>query len=243
MPVRGWLRHRVGEAGRPARLRAPRDSERGDGRSGAETAGRPERRQRCAGGQRPAPSLIRPRRTRSFHTPAPLGQGRHACAAGCTRRAGGSVTSPGLHPFDVPLRPPGATHGSFHVTVRSFSGYFRAHSTWVVALVLTALAALLLGVCDSGGHHRLVESRPDRTAVPASQLSSGCADPDPSCAPVVEQHLATPLDQRQPLQALPTASGERQAGAQPPLCAGTSGRGPPAVAGRVVLSQMCVSRT
>ncbi|WP_327232957.1 hypothetical protein OG349_02325 [Streptomyces sp. NBC_01317] len=131
------------------------------------------------------------------------------------------------------------------VTVRSRSGHFREYGSWVVALVLAALTALLLGACDSGGHHRLLDAPAGRTSlsVSASDFTSGCADPDPSCAPVVEQHLATQLDQYQPLPALPSAVGGRRPKAKTPLCGGTSRRGPPAGAGRDVLGRVCVSRT
>ncbi|MFJ2645610.1 hypothetical protein ACIO1C_02540 [Streptomyces sp. NPDC087420] len=145
--------------------------------------------------------------------------------------------------------------------MRSRSGHFREYGSWVVALVLAALTALLLGACDSGGHHRLLDAPAGRTAVsvsvsesvsvsasdpasdPASDFTSGCADPDPSCAPVVEQHLATQLDQYQPLPALPSAVGARRPETNTPRCAGTSRRGPPAGGRRDVLGRVCVSRT
>ncbi|MFD7894935.1 hypothetical protein [Streptomyces sp. NPDC059743] len=128
----------------------------------------------------------------------------------------------------------------------------REHGRWVVALLLAALAALLISVCDSGGHHRLLDSRPDRPVlsdisavsdVLASEPSSGYADPDPSCAPEVEHHLAAQVDQRRPLQELPAAVGDRPAVTESSLRTGTPRRGPPAMGGREVLSQGCVSRT
>ncbi|MET9479595.1 hypothetical protein [Streptomyces sp. NPDC006638] len=131
------------------------------------------------------------------------------------------------------------------VTVRSRSGHFREYGSWVVALVLAALTALLLGACDSGGHHRLLDAPGGRTAVSASasDLVSGCADPDPSCAPEVEHHLAAQLDEDPPLPALPATVGGRRAGTRISLSGGTSRRGPPAGGGRDVLGRVCVSRT
>ncbi|MFE4174107.1 hypothetical protein ACFRR7_19005 [Streptomyces sp. NPDC056909] len=127
--------------------------------------------------------------------------------------------------------------------MRIHTGCFREHGGWVVALLLAALAALLISVCDSGGHHRLLDSRPDRSAVSVSELSSGYADPDPSCAPGVEHHLAAQVDQRQPLQGPPAAVGDRPGvtGSSPHI--GTPRRGPPAAGGREVLGRGCVSRT
>ncbi|MGW2055395.1 hypothetical protein ACWCOZ_15955 [Streptomyces sp. NPDC001840] len=113
----------------------------------------------------------------------------------------------------------------------------------MVALLLGALAALLIGGCDSGGHHRLLDPRSDRPAASASELSSECAEPDPSCAPVAEHHLAAQVDERQPLQALSATVGDRPRMTGSPLCAGAPRRGPPAAGGREVLSQGCVSRT
>lgn len=113
----------------------------------------------------------------------------------------------------------------------------------MVALVLAALAALLLGGCDSGGHHRLLGSPTERTALSASELLSGCADPDPSCTPVAEQHLATQLNEREALQAPAATVGSRRPERKPLLCAATSRRGPPAGSGRELLHQVCVSRT
>ncbi|WP_446041448.1 hypothetical protein [Streptomyces sp. SID1121] len=131
------------------------------------------------------------------------------------------------------------------VTVRSRSGRFREYGSWVVTLVLAALTALLLGACDSGGHHRLLDAPAGRTAVSASasDFASGCADPDPSCAPVAEHHLATQLDQYQPLPALAATVGGRRPGTETSLCGGTSRRGPPSGGGRDVLGRVCVSRT
>ncbi|MFE2476716.1 hypothetical protein [Streptomyces sp. NPDC059389] len=116
---------------------------------------------------------------------------------------------------------------------------------WAVALVATALVALLLGVCDSGGHHRV--ALPDRVTTASALTASGCPDRDLPCAHAHDEHVTAPV----PELRAPGAPAEDDAGApvvRPAAAAGTAAAyataAPPAAdSGRALLRKVCVTRT
>ncbi|WP_328584760.1 hypothetical protein [Streptomyces sp. NBC_00370] len=140
----------------------------------------------------------------------------------------------------------------------------KERDSFVVALMVAALAALLLGACDSGGHHRLVGMTIDQQAVtalvaapatpqqrePGAQFTSettvGCQGGDRDhCVPVSEQHVATQgqgQGKRHPHE-LPAALIDASAATAPSAtCSAVRRRGPPGVPARDVLNRLCVSR-
>lgn len=165
-------------------------------------------------------------------------------------RTGGRVTSQGC------------TQGSVMITVRDRMWWVREdRGSIVVALVVAALAVLLLGVCDSGGHHRLVGVKVDEQALPVASAapyephapeilpaltpasSVGCQGGDRDhCSPVAEQHVATQAEDRRFLQELPGTAAGKWAAAAPVWCSGIQEREFPVTAGRDVLNRLCVSR-
>ncbi|MFI8265976.1 MULTISPECIES: hypothetical protein [unclassified Streptomyces] len=121
----------------------------------------------------------------------------------------------------------------------------RRRGGWAVALVATALVALLLGVCDSGGHHRV--ALPDRVTTASALTASGCPDRDLPCAHAHDEHVAAPV----PELRAPGAPAEGDAGAPVVRPAAASGAAaayasaaPPALdSGRALLRKVCVTRT
>ncbi|MFE5538937.1 hypothetical protein [Streptomyces sp. NPDC056492] len=121
----------------------------------------------------------------------------------------------------------------------------RHGGAWVVALVASALVALLFGVCDSGGHHRVAV--PDRVTGASTVMTGGCPDRDLPCAHVHDEHVAAPVPElRAPaapaeiasaVLVVPPAAGIGTAAAD-------TSAAPPAVdSGRALLCKVCVTRT
>lgn len=138
----------------------------------------------------------------------------------------------------------------------------KERGSFVVALMVAALAALLLGACDSGGHHRLVGMTIDQEAVtaivaapatpqqrePGAQFTSettvGCQGGDRDhCVPVSEQHVATQVQEKRHPHELPAALVDASAATAPSaMCSAVRRRGPPDGPARDVLNRLCVSR-
>ncbi|MFE2548225.1 hypothetical protein ACFXGI_06700 [Streptomyces sp. NPDC059355] len=116
---------------------------------------------------------------------------------------------------------------------------------WVVALVATALVALLFGVCDSGGHHRVAV--PDRVTTVSALATSDCPDRDLPCTHAHDEHVTAPV----PELRAPGAPAEGDACApvvRPAAGTGTAAAyapaAPPAAdSGRALLRKVCVTRT
>ncbi|MGY3061375.1 hypothetical protein ACVWZD_005620 [Streptomyces sp. TE3672] len=116
---------------------------------------------------------------------------------------------------------------------------------WAVALVASALVALLFSVCDSGGHHRAAV--PDRATAASTVVTGGCPDQDLPCAHAHDEHVAAPA----PELRAPGAPDEIGSGALvvPPAAgigtaAAYTSTAPSAVgSGRALLCRVCVTRT
>lgn len=75
---------------------------------------------------------------------------------------------------------------------------------WLVALLLGAMLILLLGVCDSAGHHRLTSTAPTTSSAVPAAPGSGLPDQPRAADPVdggchggsrsVEEHTANKPD-------------------------------------------------
>ncbi|MFD7081817.1 hypothetical protein ACFYXV_06750 [Streptomyces sp. NPDC002181] len=121
----------------------------------------------------------------------------------------------------------------------------RHGGAWVVALVASALVALLFSVCDSGGHHRVAV--PDRVTGASTVMTGGCPDRDLPCAHVHDEHVAAPVPElRAPaapaeiasaVLVVPPAAGIGTAAAD------ASAAPPAADSGRALLCKVCVTRT
>ncbi|MFH8257584.1 hypothetical protein [Streptomyces roseolus] len=114
---------------------------------------------------------------------------------------------------------------------------------WLVALVVTALVALLFSVCDSGGHHRA--ALPDRPATAAAAPAPGCPGQHSPCTHAYDEHVAGQVPERHdpdaPDLALAGAPVPRSApNAVPPPFVLAS---PAADSGRALLCKVCVTRT